>query len=64
MSAWLGFALAALFFYSLAVALDADAYYLQWQSLDVVEASVALTGLAVLIACAGGSGIPSTSHSS
>jgi hypothetical protein len=49
-SAWLGFALAGLFFYPLAVALDADAYYLQWQFGDVVESSAALAGLALLLA--------------
>ena len=51
-AAWLGFALAALFFYSLAVALDADIYYLQWQSADLVEAAVALAVLAVACAAA------------
>jgi hypothetical protein len=50
-SAWLGFALAALFFYPLAVALDADAYYLQWQFGDVVEAIAALAGLTLVLAC-------------
>ncbi len=50
MSAWLGFGLAALFFYPLAVALDADAYYLQWQFGDVVETSAALAGLTLLLA--------------
>ena len=51
-AAWLGFALAALFFYSLAVALDTDIYYLQWQSGDLVEAVVALALLAVAFAAA------------
>jgi len=41
-SAWLGFALAALFFYPLAVALDTDVYYLQWQRADAVEAGVVI----------------------
>ena len=50
MSAWLGFALAALFFYPLAVALDADAYYLQWQFSDLVETMVALAGLNLALA--------------
>ncbi|MBI2828891.1 MAG: sulfatase-like hydrolase/transferase [Acidobacteria bacterium] len=50
MSAWLGFALAALFFYPLAVALDADAYYLQWQLGDVVESIAALAGLTLILA--------------
>src|SRR5687767_9949344 len=51
-AAWLGFALAALFFYSLAVALDTDIYYLQWQSGDLVEAAVALALLALGFAAA------------
>ncbi len=51
-AAWLGFALAALFFYSLAVALDTDIYYLQWQSGDLVEAAVALVLLALAFAAA------------
>ena len=41
-SAWLGFALAALFFYPLVVALDTDVYYLQWQRSDSVEAVVVI----------------------
>lgn len=49
-SAWLGFGLAALFFYPLAVALDADAYYLQWQFSDVLEATAALAGLTLIAA--------------
>lgn len=49
-SAWLGFALAALFFYPLAVALDADPYYLQWQFSDLVESIVALAGLTLVLA--------------
>ena len=51
-AAWLGFALAALFFYSLAVALDTDIYYLQWQSGDLAEAAVALVVLALGFAAA------------
>lgn len=51
-AAWLGFALAALFFYSLAVALDTDIYYLQWQSGDLFEAAVALVVLALGCAAA------------
>jgi hypothetical protein len=49
-SAWLGFALAALFFYSLAVALDTDIIYLQWQPRDVAETVAAL---AILSAACG-----------
>jgi hypothetical protein len=49
-AAWLGFALAALFFYSLAVAIDTDIYYLQWQSADLIETAAAFAVLAV--ACA------------
>lgn len=51
-AAWLGFALSALFFYSLVVALDADIYYLQWQSGDLVEAVVALAVLALAFSAA------------
>ena len=47
-SAWLGFALAALFLYPLAVALGTDSYYLQWQRIDVVETAVAWAFLAVM----------------
>ena len=50
MSAGLGFGLAALFFYPLAVALDADPYYLQWRFGDVVEATAALSGLTLIVA--------------
>ncbi len=50
MSAWLGFGLAGLFFYPLAVALDADAYYLQWQFGDAVETTAALAGLTLILA--------------
>jgi len=51
-SAWLGFALAALLFYPIAVALDADAYYLQWGSADAVETGAAIVVLAVLFGAA------------
>jgi hypothetical protein len=47
-SAWLGLALAALFFYPLAVALSTDIYYLQWRTGDVVETAAALVSLACL----------------
>ena len=36
-SAWLGFALAGLFLYPLAAAIDSDPYYLQWQPAHVAE---------------------------
>jgi len=39
-----------LFFYPLAVALDADAYYLQWKLGDVVEAFAALAALTLILA--------------
>lgn len=45
-SAWLGLALAALFFYPLAVALSTDIYYLQWGTGDVLETAAALAALA------------------
>jgi hypothetical protein len=45
-AAWLGLALAALFFYPLAVALSTDIYYLQWQTADVLETTAALAVLA------------------
>jgi hypothetical protein len=45
-AAWLGLALAALFFYPLAVALSTDIYYLQWQMADVLETTTALVVLA------------------
>jgi len=48
-SAWLGLALAALFFYPLAAEFDADIYYLQWQARDLVEAAVAVTALALVL---------------
>jgi hypothetical protein len=47
-AAWLGLALAALFFYPLAVALSTDIYYLQWQTADVLETAAALAVLACL----------------
>jgi hypothetical protein len=46
LSAWLGLSLAALFLYPLAVTLDGNIYYLQWQRSHSVEAVVALIGLA------------------
>ena len=49
-AAWLGFALAALFFYPLAVALDSDVFYMQWQRSDTIEAVVALALLWVVFA--------------
>jgi hypothetical protein len=51
-AAWLGFALAALFFYPLAVGLDSDIYYMQWQPLDTVETAAALVMLTVPLAFA------------
>lgn len=50
-SAWLGLAMAALFFYPLAAALDGDVYYLQWQARDTAEAGVALALLALAAGC-------------
>jgi hypothetical protein len=51
--AWLGVALAALFFYPLAAALSGDnAFYLQWQHRDVWETVAAMAGLAAIIAAA------------
>ncbi len=47
-SAWLGFALAALFLYPLAVALDSDIFYMQWQRRDTAETAVALALLSIL----------------
>src|SRR5262245_21697303 len=47
-AAWLGFALAALFFYPLAAALAHNAFYLQWQPRDAIEVLVAATVLAAL----------------
>ena len=51
-AAWLGFALAALFFYPLAAALDANSYYLQWQRQDLAETILALALLTVLFGAA------------
>lgn len=48
-SAWLGLALAALFFYPLAAALSTGLYYLQWQTSDLVETAAALAALACVI---------------
>lgn len=45
-SAWLGFALAALFLYPLAVALDSDILYMQWQPRDTAETVAAAVLLA------------------
>jgi hypothetical protein len=45
---WLGFSLAALFFYPLAAALQTDIFYLQWQPSDALETASALAGLALL----------------
>jgi hypothetical protein len=49
-SAWLGFALAALLLYPLAVALDSDIFYMQWQRGDTVEAVAALALLSIVFA--------------
>jgi hypothetical protein len=49
-SAWLAFALAAIFFYPLAAALDSDPYYLQWQPAHSTEAAVALAIVAGVLA--------------
>ena len=46
---WLGFALAAIFFYPLAAALESDPYYLQWQPSHGIEAIVALLLLGVCL---------------
>lgn len=51
-SAWLGFALAGIFFYPLAAAVDSDPYYLQWQPVHAAEAGVALALLAVVFGAA------------
>jgi hypothetical protein len=48
LAAWLGLALAALFFYPLAVALSTDVYYLQWQTADVLETTAALAVMSCL----------------
>jgi hypothetical protein len=49
-TAWLGFALAALSLYPLAVALDSDIFYMQWQPGDTVEAVAAVALLSVVLA--------------
>ena len=46
-SAWLGFALAGIFFYPLVVALGSDSFYLQWQQRDSVEMAVTWMALAI-----------------
>jgi hypothetical protein len=45
---WLGVALAALFLYPLAVALDSDLVYMQWQPRDTLETLAAFALLALL----------------
>ena len=50
LSAWLGFALAGLFFYPLAAAIDSDPYYLQWQPAHVTETELAILLLTVVFA--------------
>lgn len=50
LSAWLGFALAAIFFYPLAASLDSDPYYLQWQPAHSHETLVALGIIGVVLA--------------
>jgi hypothetical protein len=52
LSAWLGVSLAALFFYPLAAAVDADPYYLQWQPAHAGEVAIALVALAIAFAFA------------
>lgn len=47
-AAWLGFGLAALFLYPLAVALVSDSYYLQWDRLDIAQTMVVWALLAVM----------------
>ena len=49
-AAWAGFTLAALFLYPLAGALADDAFYLQWQRRDSLEALTALLLLSLLFA--------------
>jgi hypothetical protein len=49
-SAWLGFALAAIFFYPLAASLDSDPYYLQWQPAHSYEAMAALGLIGAVLA--------------
>ncbi len=51
-SAWLGFAVAGLFFYPLGVALVSSAFYLQWQLRDGVEMAVAWIVIAVPLGAA------------
>jgi len=51
-STWLGFALAALFLYPLAAALNDSAYYLQWQRRDLLEVLVAWLLLCVVFGVA------------
>ena len=50
LAAWLGFALAALVLYPLAVALESDIFYLQWQRRDTVETVAALALLSIVFA--------------
>ena len=49
-AAWLGFALAAIFFYPLVAALDSDPYYLQWQPAHTYEAGAAMVLIAIVLA--------------
>jgi hypothetical protein len=49
---WLGFALAALFFYPLASSLADNPFYLQWQPRDLRETAVAAVVLAVVFGAA------------
>ena len=51
-SAWLGLALAALFFYPLVVFLDTETYYLQWQQRDVTETFLAIAILGLIASAA------------
>ena len=48
-AAWLGIALAALFFYPLAIVLDSDIVYMQWQPRDTAETLAAFALLALLL---------------
>jgi hypothetical protein len=50
LSIWLGFSMAALFLYPLAVALDSSPYYLQWQPRHTAEAFAAVALLAPVLA--------------
>jgi hypothetical protein len=52
LAAWLGLALAALFFYPIADLLNADVYYLQWRREDAIEAGAAIALLALVIGAA------------